>query len=106
MSESLPDSTQLGGTPNSGADAPTADAAPPLPTEPPRRSTVDPVTANVLYADHITIKFGGLIAVNDVSFAIPPKSIVSLIGPNGAGQDDVLQRADRALPGHRRHGLS
>ncbi len=65
---------------------------PPPPTRPaaPDRAaataTVDPVTANVLYADHITIKFGGLIAVDDVSFSIPPKSIVSLIGPNGAGK--------------------
>ena len=37
-------------------------------------------------ANRITIKFGGLTAVDDVSFAIPPKSIVSLIGPNGAGK--------------------
>ena len=44
------------------------------------------MTANVLYADHITIKFGGLVAVNDVSFTIPPRSVVSLIGPNGAGK--------------------
>ena len=50
------------------------------------RTEVDPVEANVLYADHITIKFGGLVAVNDVSFAIPPKSVISLIGPNGAGK--------------------
>jgi branched-chain amino acid transport system ATP-binding protein len=45
-----------------------------------------PLSTNVLYADHITIRFGGLVAVNDVSFAIPPKSVVSLIGPNGAGK--------------------
>lgn len=49
-------------------------------------STSDPIAANVLYADHITIRFGGLVAVNDVSFAIPPKSVISLIGPNGAGK--------------------
>ena len=41
---------------------------------------------SVLYADHITIAFGGLVAVDDVSFTIPPKSVVSLIGPNGAGK--------------------
>ena len=41
---------------------------------------------SVLYADHITIQFGGLVAVDDVSFTIPPKSVVSLIGPNGAGK--------------------
>ncbi|HET9657358.1 MAG TPA: ABC transporter ATP-binding protein [Kineosporiaceae bacterium] len=39
-----------------------------------------------LYADSITIRFGGLVAVNNVSFSIPERSIVSLIGPNGAGK--------------------
>jgi branched-chain amino acid transport system ATP-binding protein len=50
------------------------------------RAGVYEASTNVLYADHITIRFGGLVAVSDVSFGIPPKSIVSLIGPNGAGK--------------------
>jgi branched-chain amino acid transport system ATP-binding protein len=40
----------------------------------------------VLSAEHITKRFGGLVAVNDISFDIPEGSIVSLIGPNGAGK--------------------
>ena len=43
-------------------------------------------TDNLLEASAITKRFGGLTAVNDVSFTIPRKAIVSLIGPNGAGK--------------------
>jgi branched-chain amino acid transport system ATP-binding protein len=40
----------------------------------------------LLDAVDVTKAFGGLVAVEDVSFAIPPRSIVSIIGPNGAGK--------------------
>jgi branched-chain amino acid transport system ATP-binding protein len=45
-------------------------------------------TANgaILAAADVTKSFGGLVAVDDVTFEIPPKSIVSIIGPNGAGK--------------------
>jgi branched-chain amino acid transport system ATP-binding protein len=48
--------------------------------------TAPPVTAAALRAERITVQFGGLIAVNDVSFTVPERGVVSVIGPNGAGK--------------------
>ena len=39
----------------------------------------------VLHVEHITMQFGGVVAVNDLSMDIYPGEIVALIGPNGAG---------------------
>ncbi len=48
--------------------------------------TGPPDGPSALRAENITIKFGGLVAVNDVSFTVPRSAVVSLIGPNGAGK--------------------
>jgi branched-chain amino acid transport system ATP-binding protein len=40
----------------------------------------------ILSAQNITKVFGGLVAVEDVTFEVPERGIVSIIGPNGAGK--------------------
>jgi branched-chain amino acid transport system ATP-binding protein len=40
----------------------------------------------ILTTERVSKLFGGLVAVNDVTFDIPRKRIVSIIGPNGAGK--------------------
>jgi branched-chain amino acid transport system ATP-binding protein len=41
---------------------------------------------NLLVAENVRKEFGGLVAVNDVSFTVPRGRVISLIGPNGAGK--------------------
>lgn len=45
---------------------------------------------NVLRTDHITMEFGGLRAVSELSLEISKGEIVGLIGPNGAGKTTVF----------------
>jgi branched-chain amino acid transport system ATP-binding protein len=40
--------------------------------------------------DGITIRFGGIVAVNNVSLDIPDRGCIGLIGPNGAGKTTLL----------------
>jgi branched-chain amino acid transport system ATP-binding protein len=49
-------------------------------------SAPNTVTTASLAAEGITVRFGGLVAVNGVDFDIPQGGVVSLIGPNGAGK--------------------
>ena len=41
---------------------------------------------DLLVAADVRKEFGGLVAVNDVSFTVPRGKVISLIGPNGAGK--------------------
>ncbi len=49
-----------------------------------------PVTAPLLAVEHLTMRFGGLVAVHDLSFAAARGAITALIGPNGAGKTTVF----------------
>jgi branched-chain amino acid transport system ATP-binding protein len=44
----------------------------------------------LLRVEHLTMRFGGLIAVNDLSFTANRGNITALIGPNGAGKTTVF----------------
>ncbi|MGB0695960.1 MAG: ATP-binding cassette domain-containing protein [Rhodospirillaceae bacterium] len=44
----------------------------------------------LLEVEHLTMRFGGLVAVDDLSFAAKNKEITSIIGPNGAGKTTVF----------------
>ena len=62
------------------------DRSPPLP----RRASTAADEDVLLRIDHARKQFGGVIAVNDVSFAVGTGEIVALIGPNGAGKSTTF----------------
>lgn len=59
--------------------------------------------SKMLEVSDLTMRFGGLVAVNKVALEIEEKQIVSIIGPNGAGKTTVFQLPDRILPSNGRH---
>src|SRR3982074_2735279 len=56
------------------------------PTEPAAPASVAPV----LRVEHLSMRFGGLVAVDDLSFNARRGDITALIGPNGAGKTTVF----------------
>jgi branched-chain amino acid transport system ATP-binding protein len=53
-------------------------------------SSASPHDATGLEVRHLTMRFGGLVAVNDLSFTAKPREITAIIGPNGAGKTTVF----------------
>ena len=53
---------------------------------------------SILSANKITKKFGGLVAVGNLSFDLQKNEVLALIGPNGAGKTTVFNCLSGFLP--------
>ena len=64
----------------------------PCPATSSTRATADALESRdpILIVEHLTMRFGGLVAVNDLSFPAGRGDITALIGPNGAGKTTVF----------------
>ncbi len=48
------------------------------------------IAETLLSVDHISLSFGGVKALTDISFSIREKEVFAIIGPNGAGKTSML----------------
>jgi branched-chain amino acid transport system ATP-binding protein len=53
------------------------------------------MTATLLSAHNLSVRFGGVLAVNNVSFDVKQGEVFTLIGPNGAGKTTVFNLISR-----------
>jgi ABC-2 type transport system ATP-binding protein len=53
---------------------------------------------NAIEVDHLVKKFGELVAVNDISFAVADGEIFGLLGPNGAGKTTLIRMMTTLTP--------
>jgi branched-chain amino acid transport system permease protein len=74
-------------------------APPPVPDEPPLQARQKPHSREpLLEVNRVRKLFGGLVAVNDLTFEIRDGEILGLIGPNGAGKSTTFALISGALP--------
>jgi ABC-type branched-subunit amino acid transport system ATPase component/branched-subunit amino acid ABC-type transport system permease component len=51
---------------------------------------IEPVEPHRLHVENLTVRFGGVVAVNGLTLDVAPGEVVGLIGPNGAGKSTTI----------------
>ncbi|MBV9253120.1 MAG: ATP-binding cassette domain-containing protein, partial [Actinobacteria bacterium] len=52
----------------------------------------------MLELERLTVSYGGLRALSDVSLVVPEGTVVALLGPNGAGKSTTLRTISGLIP--------
>ncbi len=68
-------------------------SAPVSDDDPPSRVPARPLTV-----EHLTVRYGAVVAVDDISFELEPGKITGLIGPNGAGKTSLIDALSGFTP--------
>jgi sulfate-transporting ATPase len=61
-------------------------------------AAVEPVPPATLSIEDLTVRFGSVVAVQDVSLEVRPGEVVGLIGPNGAGKTTLIDAVTGFVP--------
>jgi sulfate-transporting ATPase len=66
--------------------------------EPLPPAAVEPVPPATLSISNLTVRFGSVLAVDEVSLEVRPGEVVGLIGPNGAGKTTIIDAVTGFVP--------